>query len=334
MTAREAILDAIADIQRRTGRAEFTVVEVVRHLKRSGSPYKESTIRTHVVSHMCINSPRHGANYNDLVRIDRGLYKLATPTDIAAATTDDGPSARTRPRRAGSRRDERIEQQASILISEFELCLEAFNGARLFTGPSMYFHEATIRAVREHHSPSQAIEDPRVCELIYATLASWGMHRMGRRGSKLTEYPTFRKSLQDHTKSLDQLASRRLSELAETEAGDVADTLWKVIAKLDVSATASRLVAGAKTIHHLLPDLVPPIDRQYTAQFFYGPSGKTLHMGEERAFIEMFPQLARIARERAESIRVELSRPEAYMATSQSKIVDNGIVGFVLRQTE
>ena len=51
--------------------------DVIGEMLRRGSAYKESTIRTHVVSRMCANSPKHHeATYDDFVRVDYGLYKL------------------------------------------------------------------------------------------------------------------------------------------------------------------------------------------------------------------------------------------------------------------
>ena len=44
-------------------------------------------------------------------------------------------------------------------------------------------------------------------------------------------------------------------------------------------------------LHHLLPDLVPPIDGNYTINFFYGPSVVTTSLTrekEEKIFLEIF----------------------------------------------
>ncbi len=56
---------------------DFTPDEMVRALRQAGSAYEESTIRTHVVSRMCANSPdNHGTTYADLERVGRGRYRL------------------------------------------------------------------------------------------------------------------------------------------------------------------------------------------------------------------------------------------------------------------
>jgi hypothetical protein len=48
---------------------------------------------------------------------------------------------------------------------------------------------------------------------------------------------------------------------------EAAAIAWDVIAHVKVSASQTQIVAGSKFLHHLLPDLVPPMDRQYTFTF-------------------------------------------------------------------
>lgn len=62
----------------RHGRDTFKLEEIVDGVYASGSTYKESTIRTHVVSSMCKDAPdNHGTVYRDLERMSRGMYRLA-----------------------------------------------------------------------------------------------------------------------------------------------------------------------------------------------------------------------------------------------------------------
>lgn len=47
-----------------------------REVRRRGSKYAESTIRTHVTGRMCKNSPgNHAVTYGDLERVGRGVYR-------------------------------------------------------------------------------------------------------------------------------------------------------------------------------------------------------------------------------------------------------------------
>jgi hypothetical protein len=49
---------------------------------------------------------------------------------------------------------------------------------------------------------------------------------------------------------------------------DLAGALAQLIGSLGVVTNKAKLVAGTKTLHHLLPDLVPPMDRAWTGLFF------------------------------------------------------------------
>lgn len=76
-TCREEILEAIRTLNARSGQDIFSVQEVIDELRRVGTRYTESTIRTHVTSRMCADAPdHHGRTYEDLQRLDRGLYRL------------------------------------------------------------------------------------------------------------------------------------------------------------------------------------------------------------------------------------------------------------------
>jgi len=57
----------------------FTVSDVLIELRSRSSDLAESTIRTHITSRMCGDSPdHHGTTYDDLERVDRGVYRLRT----------------------------------------------------------------------------------------------------------------------------------------------------------------------------------------------------------------------------------------------------------------
>lgn len=74
MTARDEILEAI-DVLGDT----FTPDDVIREMRRRGNSYAESTIRTHVVSRMCSNTPdNHARTYGDLERVGNGVYRRRT----------------------------------------------------------------------------------------------------------------------------------------------------------------------------------------------------------------------------------------------------------------
>jgi hypothetical protein len=76
-TARVEILDAMRSLSRRHGRRDFSPAEIIGEARLMGSEHPDSTLRTHVVSAMCINAPpNHAVRYDDLERIAPGRYAL------------------------------------------------------------------------------------------------------------------------------------------------------------------------------------------------------------------------------------------------------------------
>jgi hypothetical protein len=78
-SARQEILAAARKLVGHAPDGSFTVTDILAELRRAGSRYAESTIRTHVTSRMCADAPdHHGTTYDDLERLDRGHYRLRT----------------------------------------------------------------------------------------------------------------------------------------------------------------------------------------------------------------------------------------------------------------
>lgn len=75
-TCRDAILDAFLRLERRHGRRNFQLDEIVTETLAEDPQYKESTVRTHVTSRMCADAPdNHATVFADLTRVDRGIYR-------------------------------------------------------------------------------------------------------------------------------------------------------------------------------------------------------------------------------------------------------------------
>lgn len=76
MTCRAEVLAAFERLERRHGRREFDLVDVVQEVLARTSAYEESTIRTHITSRMCAEAPaHHGTVYADLERAARGRHR-------------------------------------------------------------------------------------------------------------------------------------------------------------------------------------------------------------------------------------------------------------------
>ena len=152
---------------------------------------------------------------------------------------------------------------------------------------------------------------------------------MGKQAAKVVDFHEMAESMRAAVPQIDRLWELQISKIDVDDAEQVARDIWDIIASLRVSRSETRIVAGSKALHHELPELVPPIDRQYTFRFFTGQ--KAVNHGDEKAFLEWFPLLCEIGRRCPGEIRAALERG-GVMATSQSKVIDNAIIGFMQRQ--
>ena len=124
-----------------------------------------------------------------------------------------------------------------------------------FSGPSLHFHRRALEYISS--------EDwERYLEYIYATLTSWGMHRMGG-GPKMQPFDVFATSL--NLLKADVLHARQFEY--ENTNGLVLEKIFKGI---DVMASRTRLVGNSKVMAHLMPNIVPPVDREYTLYYLKG----------------------------------------------------------------
>lgn len=135
----------------------------------------------------------------------------------------------------------------------------AYYQADTFRGPSLYFHR---RALETRRSPLAMNH----LEYVYATLASWGMHRMGEGGSKMLGFDVFRRSIESLAEPIAE--AQHLAPQSMSVRG------WEVVREIfqgiKVMASGTRLVGNSKVMHHLVPNIVPPIDREYTLRYLRG----------------------------------------------------------------
>jgi hypothetical protein len=193
----------------------------------------------------------------------------------------------------------------------------------VFSGPSVYFHERAIERRRLHATATSLLDDQLFLEYVYAVLPSWGMHRMGGQSAKVCEFGQLAASLRAARPAIEELWPLNITRLAPGSLPDVAQRAWQVIAEIRASTSETQIIVGSKTLHHVLPGLIPPIDRQYTSRFFTGQ--KVIPSGED-AFLEWLGYFAEIGQRRQAQIEAAISRG-ALMATGPSKVVDNAIVG-------
>jgi hypothetical protein len=217
-------------------------------------------------------------------------------------------------------RQDLIDQRVAKLISGFSRYVRAYDDDVPFTGKRLAAHRETIALRREAGSVRAAIASEQYLVSLRRTLRAWGI---GVRASKLVSETDFAAALQAVVPYLEPLEGLTINDVED--ADEFAGQLWPLIESLGVVTNKAKLVAGTKTLHHLLPELVPPMDRGWTGFFFQFHLPEWQDPQKQRGILELaYHQFAAVARQ---------TRPEQYASgtgwrTSRTKILDNALIGF------
>lgn len=210
-------------------------------------------------------------------------------------------------------------QRVRELIRDLDALVAAYDRTVPFQRSGQYErHRATIDRRRELGSARAAIEDDRFTSLLHETLQLWGI---GRRGSRLAPLDSFRERLAavaDEIAALDGLAIGD----QQLDSSAVMPRLDCVIREVGMVDNQSLIVAGTKTLHHLLPDLVPPMDRRWTGAFFgWWPIDPQAR--QTAIFTQAYQAFVGIARSTNPARLVG-----AGWRTSITKVLDNALVAY------
>jgi len=207
-----------------------------------------------------------------------------------------------------------------LLIQQFPDWLAYFEANCPFRRyGQLEYHRQTLARRSEFDDVVAAIADEQFCDSLYRTLQAWGI---GSRASKLRPFAEFCAVIRQQSQLL-----ARLDAVAVDDPGldvpDVGERLWRLIEQLPVVDNLATLVPVTKALHHLLPDLVVPIDREYT-QTFFGWENPQFQYGQRVCFSRAFAEFAEIAR---------TVRPAQYIGSGwnscRTKVIDNAIVGLI-----
>lgn len=178
-------------------------------------------------------------------------------------------------------------------------------------------HRATIEARLRWPDVRDAIDDDDFSRLLHETLQRWGI---GRRASRLAPLGEFRERLRAQAGPISALEGARIDDSA-LDVQATARQVWAIIEDLHVVSNLSVIVAGTKTLHHLLPDLVPPMDRAWTGAFFRW-SAAAPQYAQAATFIRTFTGFAQTA---------QAVSPAQFVGggwrTSKTKVLDNAVIG-------
>ena len=216
---------------------------------------------------------------------------------------------------------------------EFDKDILKFNQATInqetFSGPSLYFHYQCIS--KYHQLPiSVKIKDDRFIEYIYAVLASWGMHRMGKGMTKLTDFSDFKKPIQAQDENLNWLSKYKIWELSAFDKNNVLERINQCIDSMKISKSKSHLVANTKVLHHILPNLIPPIDRSYSLAYFGISTMLPSYKSAKSIFSILFPCFIDIPSSLEHKIIRLINLSSENWHTSFTKVIDNAIIGAML----
>ncbi len=196
-----------------------------------------------------------------------------------------------------------------------------------FPGPAKYFPEEALKSCKEEFLGDRHIE------MIYATLTAWGMHRLGKKGAEMPDYKCFRCSILNCKEKLEELRGESIREIAKMEKG-YKEKMDTIIDKLEdlvfneifASKTDSHLVSSTKTLAHILPDLVPPMDRSYTKKHF----GKSMQNTNQQKKMFRFVMNALWSVYQDKEVRkIALAYCQKHPSVSLPKLFDNAIIQII-----
>lgn len=220
---------------------------------------------------------------------------------------------------AGKTNNFALDRQVDELCRNFTAYLTEYDDSPPFTDTQASYHITALDLRDKLGGAAKSIDSDGYLHVLYFTLEAWGMNS---KGAKMQDYDKFASSIRSYKGGIVSLENTSLSQID----AEIAHKLWRIIQGMQLSQTRSQTVTGSKAIHHLLPRLLPPIDREYTQTFFHYDDTR-FQYNQEEAFKLMLPYFARIAQ------RVDLPSyvGKARWATSESKLIDNAIIGFCRR---
>lgn len=151
---------------------------------------------------------------------------------------------------------------------------------------------------------------------------------MGPGGSKMGEFGEFHSSLKIVWPIALSLKEKTPSSLTESDWSG----LREVFCGIRCMASGTSLVGNSKVMAHLLPKLVPPVDREYTLKFLFGrgdiTNGIDIEWKKLRQVLEGFFYPIGQSSVFQPKAKEWLDLPDRYKwDTSPLKIVDNLVIG-------
>lgn len=190
--------------------------------------------------------------------------------------------------------------------------------------PAFYFYDKILQ-----YDFSEKFSDAFI-KYSYLCLQAWGMNSQG---AELVDFDDFKKSIIESKSVFESLEKSELKNLDNTTF----DKLYALFKSLQISTTDAKLVSFSKLVHFFLPNLVAPIDRKFTLNFFfpnnskqsYFPNGKNQEQKIENQF-GVFKRIHEIYRDFAKSHNLEQYISSEGWNRNVPKILDNAVIAFMV----
>lgn len=215
---------------------------------------------------------------------------------------------------------DKISESKEVFFKYVDICNKNFRSVT----PSLYLYQKIFEKQKSaNYHIDKIISDRDFLELMYVTLVAWNMNM---RAAKMVSLDLFSESIQGFRKNISRLEDIELQLLSEDEFEKVLQRVEPIFMGLKVMKSESNIVGVSKTLHFLLPRLVPPMDRRYTMNFFYGHNNYKSGDKEFTSFSILLREFYKISKKLNLKIK---DTDNVLWNTSVPKLIDNAIIGYI-----
>ena len=197
---------------------------------------------------------------------------------------------------------------------------------RYRSGDDLEYYQTIIQTHRKINNIETILEAESFLNKVRDTLVKWNMDD---RAADLQSIEVISKNILTHKRILKDLyvfKLHKINSFTNSEGQDIMAKIKFVFKKLNVMSSKRQTVGVSKTMHFLLPDLIPPVDGKYTLNFFYG---NNQYSGEIEKEYETFKDIMIRFHHITRTLNLSDSDiDDEKWNTSVPKLIDNAIIGF------
>lgn len=202
------------------------------------------------------------------------FYRLGQATFVLIDEVNDLPSAYSPETKvqSDSMRKSAPNKNLQEVFNTQEVFFDYVNVCNKHFRPctkSLFLYQEIINRRKKDNLPELISEcgAGSFLDLVYRTLIEWGMDA---RRAKLVDFGIFKDSISNHVKELEELSDYNICDLNQQNLDALFSKIVILFTNMKVMNSTCRIVGVSKALHFLLPDLIMPIDRNYTLRFYYG----------------------------------------------------------------